>query len=342
MARRFTLRRKVLFSLVPLGVSLLLAEGAIRLWESRDQAPADPALAATIAGRRKELGDHYARIHRAGPIYTREAIPGSTSTLCGIEYRINRWGMRDRDVPVDPPPGVRRIAVLGDSVAAGLGVAIEDTLGRRLEAGLGPPWQVLNFAVDGHTLADEYTIARERAVLFGPEALVFVLCPNDLGDPFRAGERGLTARRAKERLLSYSRLLSRVDEFLYRRRDDNLHALGMRPCWGVVESNLGLVAEEFAARALPVLVVFVPYGNQLDRPELDPHCQGRLASMCEALDVPFLDATSALRAHGSPGLYPAPEESFLYPRDHVHPTPAGHRVLAEAIRTALVERGLVR
>ena len=55
-----------------------------------------------------------------------------------------------------------------------------------------------------------------------------------------------------------------------------------------------------------------------------------------AEDVPFLDATLALRARA--GRSP---ESLFYEGADTHPTPLGYRALAEEVGRWLVDRGLV-
>lgn len=58
-------------------------------------------------------------------------------SLFGIAHRVNTLGLRGPDRPIEKPPGVARVAVLGDSVVWGWGVAEEDGMVARLEARLG-------------------------------------------------------------------------------------------------------------------------------------------------------------------------------------------------------------
>ena len=51
-----------------------------------------------------------------------------------ILYRINDDGFRDRDYPRERRPGTFRILVLGDSVAYGTGVQLQETLAKQMEA----------------------------------------------------------------------------------------------------------------------------------------------------------------------------------------------------------------
>src|SRR5205823_5067020 len=76
----------------------------------------------------------------------------------GARWSTNALGMRDREYATAKPPKTFRIALVGDSIAAGWGVGdgegFEPVLERRLDARSrasgGPAVEVLNFAVPGH------------------------------------------------------------------------------------------------------------------------------------------------------------------------------------------------
>src|SRR4051812_43341985 len=76
-----------------------------------------------------------------------------------FQYQINSEGMRSgRDFPATKPPGVCRIALLGDSFFMGYEVRFEDSFAAVLEQRLnelGINVEVLNFAVSGFGTAEE-------------------------------------------------------------------------------------------------------------------------------------------------------------------------------------------
>lgn len=105
-----------------------------------------------------------------------------------VRLRFNRWGFRGPDWRRQKPPGVRRVAVLGDSMIASLAVDEEDTLVCRLQKLLGEShpqskWEVLNFGVSGASPGQELVLYRELASRWDPDV---VLCAyfvgNDLAD----------------------------------------------------------------------------------------------------------------------------------------------------------------
>ena len=65
-----------------------------------------------------------------------ELRPGAV-VRAEVDYAISSAGLRNPEVPVAKPAGVRRIAVLGDSIAFGYWVAEEQVFARQLERMLG-------------------------------------------------------------------------------------------------------------------------------------------------------------------------------------------------------------
>ena len=62
-----------------------------------------------------------------------ELRPGS-AVRAEVDYRVNAEGLRGAETTVEKPAGVRRVAVLGDSIAFGYWVAEGDGFPRQLEA----------------------------------------------------------------------------------------------------------------------------------------------------------------------------------------------------------------
>jgi lysophospholipase L1-like esterase len=88
----------------------------------------------------------------------------------------NSLGYRDREHTTDKPPGVYRIVVLGDSVAAGLHVERnEDIFPPILEQILdrdGLRAEVINLAVSGYNTQQEVETLRERGLAYHPDLVL--------------------------------------------------------------------------------------------------------------------------------------------------------------------------
>jgi lysophospholipase L1-like esterase len=88
----------------------------------------------------------------------------------------NSLGFRDREHAVAKPPGVYRIVVLGDSIAAGLHVErSEDVFPPILERLLvqdGLRAEVINLAVSGYNTQQEVEMLREKGLQYRPDLVV--------------------------------------------------------------------------------------------------------------------------------------------------------------------------
>lgn len=111
-----------------------------------------------------------------------------------IHRTFNRLGFRGPDRETEKPPGVRRVAVLGDSFIASTGLDDADTLPFALERRLNElapqaRWEVLGFGVDAFSPAQSLITWRTYARPFDLDVVVFAFFNgNDVSD----GDRRLT------------------------------------------------------------------------------------------------------------------------------------------------------
>ena len=280
-----------------------------------------------------------------------ELRPGSVVTS-EVEYRINADGLRGPEVAVEKPEGVRRVAVLGDSITFGYWVAEEDAFPRQLESmlnevrGDGPRVEVLSFGVPGYNLDQETETLRSRALRFAPDVVVVAFCLNDLEGIFsyelglvqdRATRRRSLLGRLREGLLWHSQLAAwleyRLAEMEARRRYVSARNPFSGPLYQQVVSQqkkalLGkftILRAILASHGIEGAVVTFPVFN--GKWERYPH-RGLHRVVTEAA------AESGLRTVDLLDCYSA--YWFRDVRvDVVHPSPLGHRIAAHAIRDAL-------
>ncbi|MCW5635516.1 MAG: SGNH/GDSL hydrolase family protein [Rubrivivax sp.] len=104
--------------------------------------------------------------------------------------RINRHGYRDHERELAKPPGVLRIAVLGDSFVEARQVALAETFVSRVEQALAgcPAWagrkvEALNFGVSGYATTEALLTLRRDALRFAPDIVLLAFYPgNDVGE----------------------------------------------------------------------------------------------------------------------------------------------------------------
>ena len=273
-----------------------------------------------------------------------------------VEYHINASGLRGPEAAEEKPPGVTRVAVLGDSITFGYWVAEADAFPRQLEALLnGGPGrgrvEVLNFGVPGYNLEQATEMLRARALRFAPDVVVLALCLNDLESAF-SYEYGLTVDRSQRRetvlgrvadmLLQHSRLFAWIEYRLAEREGRRAFVRTRNPMPGPLyaeavsqqqaelEARFATLAVLLRDAGVPGLVaVFPTFGERFDRyPHRDLHRAVLAAARRSSLAA--VDLLECLSAY-----------DFRVARvDVVHPSPLGHRVAAHAIHDALCASGL--
>lgn len=129
----------------------------------------------------------------AGWLY--DLTPGATGRHPGgeVEYTIAAHGFRDRERVPERKNGAYRIAILGDSVTFGYGVAQEEGFVARLEALFGRELpgegraargvEVLNFGVSGYNPFNEAKLLDVILSTYRPDLVLVQFCINDLNDP---------------------------------------------------------------------------------------------------------------------------------------------------------------
>jgi lysophospholipase L1-like esterase len=116
------------------------------------------------------------------------ARPNVRGLVGGALFETNSAGFRGRERRVEKPPGVFRVAVLGDSIAMGSGVTEAESYAFGLEGALaaahpGRRFEVLNFAVGGlnaHSAVDRLV---RLGLRYDPDLLVYGYTLNDVEGP---------------------------------------------------------------------------------------------------------------------------------------------------------------
>lgn len=287
-------------------------------------------------------------LHRPSPTLGWELIPGARGyDATGYHVAINAAGFRDREWAPAKPPGVRRVAVLGDSFMFGMGVEVEATLPRQLEARLGPGHEVMNFGVVGYNVYQCEVTLRDKALGFAPDQVVYAAFFNDTMPPFTPDEaraqmsNPLTQSEPadpRESSLYLANFLKNAHGVLWSARHRHLdqatwlrsvadrqaaltgtawkdHLTSPAPC-PPYEASLTRLRDLCRSAGIPFSVLLIPDISQLG----DPAWQGFnrwLARLCQDLAIPFTDATPALEAAGDPTtLYLLPHDAHLSPRGH--------------------------
>ncbi|MFQ5481663.1 MAG: SGNH/GDSL hydrolase family protein [Nitrospinaceae bacterium] len=158
--------KKAVFTLIPLGVFLILLEFGLRLTVPFQQV--------------RPLCFH--------PIMQRDYCPNVKGSIkYGVTLKVNSDGMIDQDHPVARAPGKLRVAVLGDSFTAGeevgMGKRFHEIWETRLGPRLGREVEFLNFGVRGFGTWEELQMFHLKAAKYHPDlVIVNFLWLNDVDD----------------------------------------------------------------------------------------------------------------------------------------------------------------
>ena len=268
--------------------------------------------------------------------------PSSTArTLKGITETTNRHGLRDPDRPLArSEDGPARIALLGDSVVWGYGLAAPDTIPRRLEvelAGAGVPAEAWTLAHPATNMSNH----RARWARLGPQIdadvlLVFVVT-NDLlpsATRFRITPQGLLSnpnRRAPypdavrpwlDRSAAFALSLRAVYAWEQMHEPALQHRADYLP---ILRRELGTILTQ--SPETPAAVVLVPgAGAPVSLYVRLAEGVGAEAARSGAL---FIDLRGVL---GEPA-----RADLLQPTDSTHPNAAGAERIVRAIAPVVPE-----
>lgn len=178
------------------------------------------AFLAIAANWRKTRTEHMFYFARSdNPVLAYRLMPGCELSIENRRLKINSRSIRD-DAD-DPPPGARKVAVLGDSVVFGFALDQDETIPACLQRMLDPTAQrvkVLNFGTPGYALREYDESLRELDAVYRVDAVVCVLNPNDftLRDTmYEGGDNGLNKMFRRPVLMSpyfFSKLVYRMNK----------------------------------------------------------------------------------------------------------------------------------
>lgn len=265
-----------------------------------------------------------------------EHRPGVRARLMGVDVAINAAGLREREITRSKPDNVVRIAVIGDSVTFGWGVAVEQTYPRQLEGllnarrplGAGVAFEVLNFGVGNYGISDVAAMLEHKAVAYEPDLILYGAFIND-------AEPATTI--AEDSLLRHS--LFAV--WLWGRCDALWRQLGWRadfrtyynelyredgPGRPLVRGGLQRMAKISAERQAPLVVALLPELHA-DADTIFLPVRNFYQQAAAEIGAGFVDLHGALPAQG--------RERFWVSVDDAHPNAEACRLYAHLLAADL-------
>jgi lysophospholipase L1-like esterase len=255
-----------------------------------------------------------------------ESQPNLNIPEFGGSLVTNSYGMADREYSLARPEGTRRLSVIGDSIARGLGA----THGKAFEAVLeqklnsledGPqrtPYEILNFAVGGYRITQQLWVLQNKVARFQPQVNIVVLTTLTVVGKWADHIVQLVHDGID---LHYPYLKELAEKAKLRPDDDpQTFQAKLGPYRDeVLTWALRTMQDSSRAQGAELVVFIVPTAS-----EPEPERFAGVRNLVTDLKIPLVDVTDAFS--GISDLTP-----YRISSGNAHPTNLGHELLAERI-----------
>ena len=278
--------------------------------------------------------------------------PHARAIEVGVQVETNSLGFREREYPQARVPGVRRVAVLGDSFTFGVGTEFAEIYSKALEARLnrsGARAEVINFGVGGYNTVMELATWREQARRFKPDLVILGYVLNDTQgwQPDEGAMPGGKARPLLNKLHHEAKLRSMLYRYLAPKIGavfalfNARYAFGSTreitrafdddaPGWTDSRRAMLELAEEVRASGAQLLVVVFPMMIDFANYPL-AHAHEKIVRFCRENGIDVLDLLPRMRGENAAQL-----AVFL----DGHPNGRAHAIFAAEIQRHLQDRDL--
>jgi lysophospholipase L1-like esterase len=295
-----------------------------------------------------EMTRYAAVLKQRAPVaaMSHQHVPSSRARLMGVEVETNSAGFRDREYPLEKPPGAYRILVLGDSLTLGWGVEAEsrysEILERRLEAeakrrGTFAAVEVINTGIGNYNTSQEVAFFRSSGRAWRPDLVLLGWFIND-SEPTPTKRTPAIFKRSQLAMLLWGRL----DVLSRRYGGGNLYgsyyaglydeaAEGWRAAQAAFAELAALARED----GFPVCVFLLPELHAIGPRYGFSEIHARVEAAMREAGIPVVVDLAPRFASERP-------EALWVSMDDAHPNAAAHAILADAMHetvAALVFRG---
>jgi hypothetical protein len=243
----------------------------------------------------------------------------------------NSFGFSGGEWSVDKAPNTRRVALLGDSIAQGMGVDLDHTFGNLLEYRLNRTFpggerrfEVFNFAVTSYALTQIFDVALEDAPRFKPD--VYMLSLTELGF-FRNWDEHLIHLIQLNIDPKYDFLRETVRNAGVSRKDATSTLFSkLEPFRIPVLRNILTAINSRAARDhASFIVVLVP---SMEDGDLSKRRFSEIPGLLQSLHINFVDLLDTFDRTSD-------LEALRIEPDNCHPNARGHAMLADNLYAKL-------
>ncbi len=262
-------------------------------------------------------------------------IPNWSGTTNGRKLTINSHGLRDREHPIQKPPGVTRILVLGDSFAWGYGVADGEIFTGRLETLLNEKlksasnrYEVINTGVSGWGTDQEYLFLTEEGFDYSPDVVVLAFfIVNDIHNSAASMQYGMQKPIFLNRQLDLANVP--VPRPSSNAEPKNVQENPLEITVAIIE-QMHRECQKHEARFLVMKFgQFLP--RYQDHPIMAQANRFLESELAGRMGIPYFDLDKEFADHEIPA------ETLLRGNDDGHWNAEGHRLVADYVCDFLVE-----
>ena len=266
-----------------------------------------------------------------------EHRPNTDARLMGVDVATNSAKLRDREFPLEKPPGSIRILMLGDSITLGWGIEAVDSVAKQLESEFRSRFperkiDVINAGVGNYNTAMEVSWFLSKGVAYEPDMVVLNYFVNDAElTPTRRG--GVL----RESSAAYVFLASRFDAVQRRYGGGDwlnyyraLYASDA-PGWAATQARIRELARVCQERNIKLAIASYPELHELTPYPLAT-VNDALAVLAQDLGVLFVDLLPSVAGEIPRALWVTPDDA--------HPNAVANRkytkLLADEIASLVV------
>lgn len=320
----------IAITLLSLLLTLALAECTVRTLQALDYLP---------VFTKKTIDKGNTNNKRVNAKLVKSSNPVLFMEFDRNDPNINNAGFRGTDFAIEKTAGTTRIAILGDSVAYGYSVPIEETFSHLLNKQLnrdGQKVEVLNFAVNGYSTVAELELYKTRVRDYHPD---IVLLAYVLNDPIPSAFVVQSVGSARKQADAFQ-WLSRTTQFgawVYLKWQAVMQKIDQKNNYRSIYANQDLwksttqalteltklTQQDGAKLGVAVFPLLLDFNNY---PMHDIHKQ--VDDTLQANGIKYIDLLKDFSAIPYMDLRP-------HPNDDTHPNATGHAIAAEKISEML-------
>lgn len=283
----------------------------------------------------------------SNPELVREHRPHVKTLLYGAWVETNADGFRDKDYPKKKNDSIFRILVLGDSITFGWGVATNETYSALLEeelnllvgGGGGRPSsytavEVINTGVGNYNTQMELAVLKEKGLVYHPDLIILEYYTNDAELGYKKAEPIMIKKTYLYAFLwdKLQNIKAKVSSHgYYQSFYADLYTEGFQGKKNM-EKSLREIIRISKENNIPTLIAVFPEFHQFD-PYPFSYVTSLIKGIAQEENASFVDLLPSYMGTN-------PQDIWVSQED-VHPNALGHKIAANAILDAILEKKLI-